>query len=86
MMEKQGRIKGDSVVIVVSEEVIRRRLEQVLITITTVNKWSLYNIVRSHTKILVAKTMNENINMTAQAINIYHHAGYTMNNDEFIAE
>ena len=55
MMENQGRIKGASVVIVVSEEVIRRGLEQALITIATVNKWSLYDIVRYIRKSWVRK-------------------------------
>ena len=55
-------------------------------SIVAINKWSLSDIVSSHTSGLGEITMNKNIDMTAQAIDILHHFGNTMNDGKFIPE
>ena len=85
-MESEGRREDVSVLILVSEAVMRHELEQVLQITITVNKWSLYDIVTSHMRIFSKINMNDNINMLDQGIHIRHHVSYTMNNDEFTTE
>ena len=54
--------------------------------IETISKWSLFNIGKVHTTRLSEIAMDEYINMSTQAVDIFHHTGSPMNYRELIAQ